>query len=214
MSLKIQAGPFCGAKVFLNPSSEKRKIFGLYEHVLNDWIKEKSNDKRFVLDIGANTGYHTYGFAHLLLKNKINNPTVFAFDPEAHSIPELNIPKDWPEYRKCDIRIIPKFVGNTDTENQVSLDQFSLSYPAILEGNGLVKIDVEGAESAVLAGAKTLLQDPRNDWLIEIHGKERITEIAEYFVELKRPFLIKDLVPLRWLRKERRTVSTYWLLTL
>ena len=94
--INILGGPFRGAKVYLNPANSKRKIFGLYEYCLNEWITKAIENKEFVLDVGANTGYHTYGFAYLLQKNSAQNPTVIAFEPETY--PELDTAKGWDMY--------------------------------------------------------------------------------------------------------------------
>ena len=114
-SINILGGPFRGAKVFLNPANSKRKIFGLYEYCLNEWITKTIENKEFVLDVGANTGYHTYGFAYLLQKNNSQNPTVIAFEPETY--PELDIPKGWDMYSECRIEILKKYVGKNTNES-------------------------------------------------------------------------------------------------
>ena len=210
--VKIKAGPFKGAKVFLNPANSKRKILGLYEHVLNRWITEKIKEKEFVMDVGANTGYDTYGFAHLLLSNGSNNPVVLAFEPEKYT--ELTTPKGWEEYNGCRIEIIEKYIGKQTDYNRIALDDAYVEYIGEIGSSGLVKIDIEGAECDALAGANRMLKNPGIDWLIEIHGKELIPEVAGYFVKENRPFLIKDLAPLPIIGAEKRFLYTSWLMTI
>ena len=212
--VKIQAGPFKGAKMFLNPADSKRKIFGVYEYTLNSWILDKSKGKQFVFDVGANTGYDTYGFAHLLLSHGIESPSIIAFEPEAPALPELTRPLKWPEYKKCNIEIIAKFASNLSDDNCTTLDTSFDQYKRQLVGAGLIKVDVEGAEVDVLVGAQHLLEDPQHDWLIEIHGQSLIPQVSRFFVELNRPFLIKDLVALPIIGAEMRSIPTYWLVTL
>lgn len=209
---KIYGGPFRGAKVFLNPSNSKRKIFGLYEKVLNSWISQKICGKSFVFDVGANTGYDTYGFAFLLLKHGVTNPTVISFEPEAFA--ELESPMKWPEYERCKITLIHKYVGKDDNESTMTLDSTFRTYINDSTLKGLIKIDIEGAEVDALQGAHEMLQNPDHDWLIEIHGKELIPEVAKHFVEANRPFLIKELEPIPFLGKELRSVYTTWLVTI
>ena len=211
-SINILGGPFRGAKVFLNPANSKRKIFGLYEYCLNEWIKKTIENKEFVLDVGANTGYHTYGFAYLLKKNNSQNPIVIAFEPE--TCPELDIPKGWDMYSECRIEILKKYVGENTNDNTITLDDVYSKYLTDSSSSGLIKIDIEGAETEALKGAIGLLQDPRHDWLIEIHGDELIPEVASHFVKHDRPFVIKELSPLPIIGAEKRTLHTTWLVTI
>ena len=54
------------------------------------------------------------------------------------------------------IQIIRKFAGNCDNENMISLDKYFEDESHLQ--NIVLKLDVEGAEQAVLSGAKTLLE--------------------------------------------------------
>ena len=211
-TVRILGGPFKGAKMFLNPANSKRKIFGLYEHVLNNWITKTIVGKNFVFDVGGNTGYDTYGFAHLLLKQKTPAPLVIAFEPE--SFPELQKPKIWKEYTDCRIEIVKKYVGKSSDGMVISLDDAYETYIYDKNSKGIIKIDIEGAEVEALAGAEELLNNPAHEWLIEIHGKELIPDVARFFVEHKRPFLIKELEPLPIIGRESRPVHTTWLVTI
>lgn len=210
--VRILGGPFKGANLFLNPANSRRKILGLYERVLNEWIVEKVAGKDFVFDVGANTGYDTYGFAHLLLKQNIPHPLIVAFEPE--SFPELETPLGWAEYSRCEIRLVRKYAGRKTVDNSVTLDDAYDSFVDDDNRRGLIKIDIEGAEVDALFGASKLLSDKKHDWLIEIHGKELIPLVAKFFVENDRPFLIKDLPPLPILGAEQRTLYTTWLVTI
>lgn len=203
---RIVRGPFRGAKVYLDKSNSRRKIYGLYEHVLNKWLEEKIGLHDTFIDVGANNGYHTFGFAHAALRSgKV--PYVIAVEPD--DLKELEEPRSWPEYAGCKIEIINKFCSNKTAENEIALGDIVTP----LDG-GLIKIDIEGHESEVMQGAAALVDDARFDWCIEIHGDERIPEIASYFCEAKRPFLIFDLRKLPFLKPEPRTLHTTWLVTI
>lgn len=214
--LKIIFGPFRGAKVYLNPKSSKRKIFGIYEYVLNNWISEVVPRKEFVFDIGANTGYDTYGFAHLLSKANSSRSHVIAFEPDADDFPELTTPKDWPEYANITIEIVKKFVSDHSNASHTTttIDEEFSQRPQLKDLEGLFKIDVEGAEVQVLEGASELLKDFKHDWLIEIHGKDLIPPVTQFFSVRGRPFLIKEMKPLPLIGPEQREIDTYWLLTI
>ena len=208
------AGPFAGAMLLLRPRSSKRKIFGLYENVLNEWISERMKGKSWVLDIGANDGYDTYGFAHVMKRAGVPEPRVIAYEPQLDTLPELRSPSEWDSYSGCDFVFEDKFISAHIDDQHTTLDQVAKDYGNKLQGNGLVKIDIEGAECDALSGASSLLKDDNVDWLIEIHGRERIPTVASYFSARDRPFVIKELKPLPFLGKEQRTIETFWLVTL
>ncbi len=210
--VKIMGGPFKGAKLFLNPANSKRKLFGLYENVLNEWITQAVVGKQFVFDVGSNTGYDTYGFAHLLLRHNVPQPTVIAFEPEVFS--ELQTPMCWSEYAGCRIEIVKKYVGQTSGAGYLSLDDAYDKYIHDRDAKGIIKIDIEGAEVHALAGASKLLENTGHDWLIEIHGKSLIPAVASFFVRSERAFLIKELAPLPFIGRESRTLFTTWLVTI
>jgi len=59
----IWRGPFRGARLVINPRHSLRKVFGLYEHELNEWLAQALRRVNRVLDVGANDGYFTFGCA-------------------------------------------------------------------------------------------------------------------------------------------------------
>lgn len=79
--VRIWCGPFRGARVVLNPHHSFRKILGLYEHELNDWLEAALRRGSRVVDVGANHGYFTFGcaaaFRHLGKPGEI-----MAFEPQ------------------------------------------------------------------------------------------------------------------------------------
>jgi hypothetical protein len=212
--LRILRGPFRGARMFLNPSDSKRKIFGLYEYVLNRWIAEAAPTADFIFDVGSNTGYDLYGFAFLASRRNTKPVTIVGFEPGAAAFPELTVPREWPEYSQCEIEIVEKFAGSLVDANTTTLDSAFQERPSLSGKTGLIKIDVEGAEGEVLRGARALLEDPGHRWLVEIHGRGRIPEVARFFVERNRPFLIHEMAPLPVIGAEAREVETFWLTTL
>lgn len=206
-------GPFKGAPIFCKLRNSKRKLFGVYEHVLNEWIADVLPSKQFVFDVGANTGYETYGFAWLLKRSTFKKPCIVAFEPQLSEVEELRIPLQWPEYKDCDIQLVEKFVGAEDCGDTVTIDAALEKTKESCTGPGLFKIDIEGAEIDALRGATEALRNPQYDWLIEIHGRELITEVAQFFVKAKRPFLVREDAPVPILGKENRKMETFWLTT-
>jgi len=212
--MRILGGPFKGASVYLNPANSKRKIFGLYEYCINDWIKQTAPEKNFAFDVGANSGYDTYGLAHLLSNNNTKEANILSIEPEASSMPELLRPKSWKCYSNTKFKIIEKFADSHDSSKTVTLDTIFNNQTQLHPKSGIVKIDVEGAEVRVLKGSQSLLSNPRIDWLIEIHGKKMINPVSEFFNKIERPYLIKELNPIPFIGQETRSIDTYWLVTI
>lgn len=207
-------GPFKGARVFLNPSNSKRMLFGLYERQLNGWLSEYAPGKDFAFDVGAQAGYDTYGLAHLISGGNKKKIDIVSFEPEADIYPELTTPQSWDCYSNCSIEVVPKFVSDNDSETSVTLDTTFARLPHLHNKCGLIKIDVEGAEGDVLRGSSKLLENPDHDWLVEIHTKERIPEITQFFSKLNRPFLVLGEASLPIIGKDLRPIDTYWLATI
>lgn len=109
------------------------------------------------------------------------------------------------------VNLINKFVGSENTENTVSLD----SYPELINKNLFIKIDVDGAERAVLKGMEKLLLEcqtvkiaictyhSQNDAIeFENHLKERgfETNLTPGYMlffhdkKIKAPFLRKGVL--------------------
>jgi hypothetical protein len=212
--IRVMAGPFRGAMVYMNPVNAKRKLVGIYEHVLNEWISKVAPKKEFIFDVGANNGYDTYGLAYLASHANSRGISVVSFEPGADQFPELTVPQEWEEYSNCKFEIIKKFVGENSEGAMVTLDKTFEDRSALQGKKGLIKIDVEGHECAVLKGAECLLAMPEHDWLVEIHGKERILPVAEFFAKVGRPYLIKELTALPFFGKECREIETFWLVTI
>lgn len=203
---KVVWGPFAGATMYIDMATSKRKVLGVYEYVLNGWLKEKIAKHSNYVDVGANNGYHTFGFAHAA-KKAGHRPKVVAIEP-GH-LEELSHPQSWPAYAGCDIKVLQKYCSDRTEGNLISLRDAVGDMET-----ALIKIDIEGAEECVMAGAGDLVGNLGYDWCIEIHGDQRIPIIAKYFCDAGRPFLIKDMGPLPIIGPEHRPLHTTWLLTI
>lgn len=205
--MTIRRGPFRGAAVLLNIGNAKRKILGVYEYTLNPWVAKYTDESDVLIDLGASDGYFTYGFAHRKNKNQQKH-AVIAVEPAPTA--SLTTPKDWSTYKESEICIVEKCVGAQSDDGSVTLDA--------LVGDELrkilVKMDIEGAEIETLQGAPRAVANNNIQWIIEIHGKERIPQVAKHFVDANRPFLILDLPPLPVIGAELRSIYTSWLVTL
>jgi FkbM family methyltransferase len=157
------------------------------------WVESLKREKSpFVVDVGANAGM----FTHLLWSIK-PEAEIFAFEP----LPRLNQKiRAWADRTRAKLTLFQRAVSDrcgtatfcVDTENDtlaslqlegdqrngfqvetVTLDSAVPDRPIFL-----IKIDVEGFEPAVLAGAKKTIQNARF-LVIEAHDKEALAKLAE-----------------------------------
>jgi hypothetical protein len=161
---KIVAGPFKGITMDLSLRDQAQIYLGLFEREVHPWLERLSEDIRTAIDIGAAHGEHT-----LFSLIKTQATRVYSFEPDTDCLPllrenlNLNGMAQSPRLKIC-----TKFVGDSESDGQISLDSLvdSIDVPCF------VKVDVDGAEVHVLNGAKTLNTLPGIRWLVETHSKE------------------------------------------
>lgn len=209
--LKILGGPFRGSRIILNPAHSKRKVLGIYEHVLNSWIHEVMPHVKAVLDVGANDGYFTYGCAQAI-KRYHHQGEIVAFEPALAELPTLSIPATWSQYSGVNFEFIPLFVGASSKESTITLDQVYSERPSLHDKPCLIKVDVEGGEVEVLQGATALLAKPHH-WVVEVHGEHLMNPVLDFFAKAKRPVDIRSPQPHWLLGSESRRIATSWVTT-
>lgn len=163
---------------------------GTYElskqRAFSDAIRQES----IVFDIGANCGFYTL----LAAKRCGRDGRVFAFEPMPSNLAILR--QHVALNRLANVLVLPMAVsaecgharfatqlgsefgrleetGDTIVET-ASLDQ--LRSTSILPRPDVMKIDVEGAEGAVLRGARNLLNEDHPDVFLAVHGTSRLHE--------------------------------------
>jgi hypothetical protein len=207
----ILGGPFRGARMILNPAHSKRKMLGIYEHVLNPWLSQVMSHIEVVWDVGANDGYFTYGCAHAIRRYH-HKGYIIAFEPGLDDQPALQLPATWQQYVDIQFELIPLFVGAAVDQNTTTLDVAYNSRPSLHGKTSLIKVDVEGSEIEVLKGGTALLQKPHH-WVVEVHGDHLLEPVLDFFAQANR---LVDIHPLRshWLfGPECRTIKTTWVTT-
>ncbi|MEQ9486499.1 FkbM family methyltransferase [Coleofasciculus sp. F4-SAH-05] len=209
--LRILAGPFRGTHLILNPACSKRKILGIYEHILNPWLNQIIPDIEVLFDVGANDGYFTYGCAKALKRyHKLGH--IIAFEPGLCEQSALLIPATWSDYTNITFEFIPLFVGSISNESTITLDKAYEERPSLHGKPLLIKVDVEGSEVDVLEGATGLLQKPHH-WVVEVHGDHLLDPVLDFFTKAKRAVDIRLLQPHWLLGSESRTIKTSWVTT-
>ncbi len=158
---------------------------GTYERDKAEFLTRFVKPGMVAYDIGANAGYYT-----LLLSRLVGpNGKVFSFEPLPENL--VNLTHHVLENRLGNCHVIQGAasdrsglasfqiassnsmgsIGGGDSALQVS----TFSLDALVTGAAIpppdfVKMDVEGAEGLVLAGARTILRSRRSTWFVSLHG--------------------------------------------
>jgi FkbM family methyltransferase len=200
----VLLGPLAGTRLRLTNLVKARSYVQKYEpdkqRAFDFFLKKES----IFFDIGANIGLHSYYVAR-----KFPDAKIFSFEPlpaNARYIRE-SIKRN----HFLNIQLIETAVSSTNGEaffdikhnnsegmltatetglkvKAVTIDEFvrqSALYPDV------VKVDVEGAESLVLEGAKRLMETGPPVFIVELHNPEQDIKVARLLVD--NGYIIKRL---------------------
>ena len=177
--------------MWLEPMSCSDFIIGWYERACAETLKERAKPGAFCLDLGANLGYFSLFLSRLVGQGG----KVVAFEP----MPEnLKVLRENAELSDGNLSIVGAAVGDRSGEIEListAAERYTKAASAVsyyLEGAAktttvpslrldeyfagadrlpdLIKVDVEGAELAVLSGARETILRGKPDLVIEIHG--------------------------------------------
>ena len=109
--------------------------------------------------------------------------------------------------------MIQRFVGRTEAPNTTTLEtiQWKTGTPNDRR-NTLVKIDVEGAELDVVAGARSWM-DASNLFVIEVHEEGLLEQLKVVFAEHGHRLTRVNQRPLPVLGREERDEKNWWLVS-
>ena len=148
----------------MNPRSSMRKILGLYEHELNSWLNAVLPKVKRIVDVGANDGYFTLGCAAAFRRLGIDGE-IMGVEPQDQHMETLKASVNGAGR----ITLVQALVGRDEAPGMMTLDNVRWTLGAADARSGaLIKIDVEGAEIDVLAGAGSWMT-PGNYFMIEVH---------------------------------------------
>jgi len=204
--MRIWRGPLRGGRAVMNPRHSLRKVLGLYEHELNQWLESALRLTNRVIDVGSNDGYFTFGCAAAYRRAQ-KRSEIIAFEPDAEHFRSLSDSLRSQPNAFVEFSLIQSFVGASDNAASKTLDSVQGN-----RQNTLIKIDVEGGEEAVLAGATSWLQKT-NYFLIEVHKPGFLETIPLLFAGHG---LILDQInqrPLKLLGREVRDEQNWWLVS-
>jgi hypothetical protein len=206
--MRILRGPFRGAIVIMNPRYSLRKLFGLYEHELNSWLEEVLPRVTRVLDVGAHYGYYSFGCA-AAFRRLGKAAEIIAFEPQQESIEILREGISKQPRGAVRFRLLQSLTGSEIRPGAVTLDAIE---DCATRTDTLVKIDVEGAELDVLAGASSWI-NPKNYFLIEIHQGTPLESITGLFAKHGMELTTVDQRPLPFVGREMRSEENWWLVS-
>ena len=209
---RIWRGPFRGARIVMNPRHSFRKILGLYEHELNEWLAQALRRVNRVLDVGANDGYFTFGCA-AAFRRLGKAGEIIAFEPQACHVAILRKSVALQTEASVRFEIVQSSVGKEVKPGMTTLDaaEWAGGDPAD-KGNTLVKIDVEGAEVDVIEAGRSWLR-PSNLFVIEVHEERFLDPLHAIFAEQGLRLVEVGQRPLPLLGRETRDEKNEWLVS-
>lgn len=205
--MKVWRGPFRGARIVANPRASLRKLLGIYERELNGWLSAALPRVSRVIDVGANDGYFSFGGA-AAMRRAGRSAEIICFEPQRQHLEELRRGIDAQPEPLPNLRLIAAVVGEHEDAGTTTLDALAVAD----RDNTLIKIDVEGGELAVIAGARSWLR-PSNLFLIEVHDSSYIEPLMKTFASHGLTLQQIDQQPLPILGREQRDVDNRWLVS-
>jgi FkbM family methyltransferase len=216
---RVWRGPFRGARIMMNPRNSLRKILGLYEHELNDWIEHALRRVTRVVDVGANDGYFTFGCA-AAFRRLGKAGEIIAFEPQAKQVALLReslaasaVAGGGDPGKAVRVEIVQTLVGRESNPEMITLDSVGapLSDPTN-KTNTLVKIDVDGPEVDVIQGGRSWLNSS-NPFVIEVHEERFLDQLRAMFMEKNLRLLQVNQRPIPLLGREMRPKNNWWLVS-
>lgn len=170
----IRTGVFKGLRMQLDLRDATQVFLGLYERELHGWIRSLGEGANCAIDVGAADGaYSLYFLKHEGVRR------VYAFEPDAAARQKLatNLRLNALE-RDGRLQVFDRPAGS-GASNTIALDSLS----AGIDVPCVIKVDVEGAEVDVLAGARELLGRRGVAWIVETHSLTHEQECRRLFEE-------------------------------
>jgi hypothetical protein len=193
---RILAGLNQGALMNLDLRHDLQRQLGVYEREIAGMIRGCASRIRSAIDVGAGDGYYTLYF---LMRTAAT--VVAAFEPSESSRERLlaNLRLNGLEHNSR-LLLSPQAVGRKTSDGVATLKAMSdrIQTPCF------IKVDVEGAEVDVLAGASALLAEPRALWLIETHSRELEAQCIDLLVGAGHEIVIVSNAWWRAVVPERR----------
>lgn len=146
---------------------------GLYESEIAKYVRRFCRPGTVSVDVGAHSGYYSLTFA------KRCQARVVAYEPDPVWRERLtrNLELNPGSTPWIDVRAL--VVAEMAAPGSVTLDADLTDITRV----GLLKIDVDGGEASVLAGARRLLAESHPDVILETHSAELEDSCAQLLIE-------------------------------
>ena len=181
--VEVASGPLRGLRFALDLQREKYLWLGTYEPWVCDALERYLHPTDVAWDVGAFIGYHT-----IWMSRRVCPGRILALEPDPINAERLRRNLSLNGVVNVEVLSVaagarrdraslerhPKHPSQTRVRptagagcDMIPLDDLlGLTSPPVL-----VKVDVEGAEAGVLAGASEVLEKVRPVWCIELHGE-------------------------------------------
>jgi hypothetical protein len=159
---RVKHGFAANAVLLLDRRQDLQREFGIYETECQHLYRRSFANASLILDVGASDGYSALGFASLARHGRI---VAFEPDPAARALFQANLALN--PALASRISLVPTAVGESETSD-ISLDEYALERDLRPD---FIKIDVEGAELAVLSGTRSLMSACSPKILVEVHSE-------------------------------------------
>lgn len=193
--VEVCGGRLRGSRMLVDLSCEKYYWLGTHEPRVQDWLAANVPVASVVYDVGAHAGFFT------LLCSALTGPggAVHAFEPRAENVERLDA--NLRANHAGNVTVVAAAAGDRTGEAAFVLDASTLqghlassgasggatvaatTIDAHVDGGApapdVIKIDVEGAEGAVLRGGARTIARHRPLLLIEVHSAVAGREVAE-----------------------------------
>lgn len=172
---------------------------GLFESEIAPYIRRFCRPGLVTVDVGANSGYYALTLAQRC------QATVVAYEPDPDAQRRLARNLSLNPQIASWVNLRGVTVSDVDTEGLVSLDADLAGAPPV----GLLKVDVDGGEAGVLAGARQLLVDEHPHVILETHSADLEDTCAQLLLDAGyTPWVV---TPRRVLPQNRPAEHNRWL---
>jgi predicted RNA methylase len=190
----IKFGVFQGINRRMIPIDRMQVIYGLWERETYRYLS-RALRARWMIDIGAG-----FGEMAVLFAQKSASSPIYAVEPEQSSYTELQHTLEINQIENDKIKIVTSFIGQAD--GCLPLDSFDVP-----EGEGFIKIDVDGAEMDVFKSGRSFLELRHPMILLETHTKKLEEECESFLKDLGYQTTIIKNAWYRAIFPEHRTID-------
>lgn len=193
---KVPFGPASGCVMAIDLQHQLLQYFGLYEIELASSFRSVLKKGYRSFDVGGQGGYDA------LIMAKLTGGPVVSFECEHAAAEEM---RETFARNPFSIQTVEAFVSDKVDAQCTTLDHTA----AETFVPDVIKIDVEGAEDAVLRGAERIIRERKPHLIIEVHSVEKEKACLEILrTHGYEPRIIDRR---KWLKEHRPLEHNRWL---